>query len=59
MTDDLSLREAHAHCTRCYWDLNLCRWVCREPAGGGDRPLLDIRDAPLPITPAQPVPSLS
>jgi hypothetical protein len=58
MTYDVLLHEAHAHCMRCYWDLNLCRWVCREPVGGADRPIDGIRDAHFPIMPVSKVPSL-
>jgi hypothetical protein len=37
MTDNVPLREAHAHSSRCYWDSNVCRWVCQEPVGDGNR----------------------
>jgi hypothetical protein len=37
MTDNVPLHEAHAHSMRCYWDLNVCRWVCQQSVGDGNR----------------------
>jgi hypothetical protein len=31
MDEDVLLNEWHTHSAHCYWDLNVCGWVCREP----------------------------
>ena len=59
MTDYVPLHEAHAHSTRCYWDLNQCRWVCQKPVGDGNRSIGDECAAQSPMARVTEVPPLS